>query len=96
MFEHHIKAADLSTVLKVKSYEQRLIIKEIYHIQQEIKKNNNWIYSYNKDPVPHLKGVAEKIENQLQQLEADEKDRISRLDDDIRSELRQITESSIY
>ena len=96
MFKHHIPAAELPNVLKVKSYEQRLLIKEIYHIQQEIKKNHNWLDSYNQNPLPWLKDVAEKIEKQLGKLSGDEKDRVSRLDEETRAELRQATRSSFY
>lgn len=96
MFEHHIKAADLPTVLKVKSYEQRLILKELFHAQQEMRKNHNWLASYEQDPLPHLTGVAEKIKAQMIQLDAAEKDAIKRLDSDTRNELKNITGSNNY
>ena len=96
MFEHHIKAADLPNVLKVKSYEQRLIIKELYHIQQEMRKNQNWLASYEHDPMPHLAGVADKIKKQMVKLAEDEKGSISRMDSETRSELRKVTGSSMY
>jgi hypothetical protein len=96
MFKHHMKAADLPTVLKVKSYEQRLIIKELYHIQQEIVKNHNWLASYDNDPVPHLTAVAEKIKAQIKKPDADEKDAIRRLDSETRAQLKKATGCDIY
>lgn len=96
MFEHHIKAGDLPDILKVKSYEQRIILKELYHVQQEMRKNHHWLESYKMDPVPHLSGVADKITAQLEKLGQDENNAIHRLDDEARSQLRKLTGSNKY
>ncbi|MBU0461966.1 MAG: hypothetical protein KJ574_05250 [Nanoarchaeota archaeon] len=96
MFEHHVRPTDIPKVLQVKSYEQRLILRELFYIQQEIRKNHQWLESYEQEPVSHLKAVAEKVTQQLAKLQVDEKDRISRLDRDSKTQLRSVTRSSMY